>query len=121
MPGEIINFRYGIIAISNAGEAPEGIVMGTVGRDQGGDFDILHFIGFVDPPTHDDFMSAYLELQGDSKTRLRHINFILVPAPTDVVASLRRQFRLSPEEDICRDGFQEHMHVQQSIESDESF
>lgn len=112
--GEILNFRHGIIALANHGEAPDEIVMGTIERDAGGLFDILSFIGFENPPTHDDFMSAYGELQMDAALGLSHYNFILVPAPRAVVADLRRNFRLSPEEELCQDGFQLHLHVKHS-------
>lgn len=83
-----MTFKYGFMVVS-----PE-----VAEKKQGTFDDILHFVGYEEEPTKDDFDALTLELETDEEFELAGKPFVILEAP-EMIVTFFREVVLAPDDE----------------------
>lgn len=81
------DFTYGIMAIDTTVPLENDMVQ------------VIHAVLFTDPPTFQDYMTVYDELEKDQELGMskkdRYLDYVLVPASNEIVAEMKLELTKS--------------------------
>lgn len=75
---EKLIINYGIMVLAKADDTPN-------------QYGCAHFVGFENPPAHEEYIHLYEELKNDPESGLADREFLLVPAPQNLVDQMRKE------------------------------
>lgn len=103
-----MDIKYGIIAIPLRGEEGSVELLKKTPLNQSFlddlKLDILHFVGYEKVPTMYCYLSLYAELEQEQEFGLYGQDFVLIPAPDDLVEQYREMIGASGDQ-CCSDEY----------------